>query len=140
MPVDRNTAAKILSTNRSKLTNRPRKLAGVDGRSTEGRRRRDLIDTFVAALGGTGSTPDSVMLDIVRAADLTIVAERARADALRGESVDLSALARIEGVADRAVRRLGIKLGGVITKKLTLADYAAAKARNKASRSHRGAA
>jgi hypothetical protein len=48
-----------------------------------------------------------MMTDIVRAADLALIAERARADALRGGSV--SDIVRLEGAADRAVRRLGIK-------------------------------
>ncbi len=51
------------------------------------------------------------MNDITRAVDLVLIAERTRAEALRGGAIDLSALTRIEGAADRAVRRLGIKAG-----------------------------
>jgi hypothetical protein len=100
------------SKGRSKITNQPARLAGVDGRSTQQRRRRDLIGTYTAALGGSDQVSAASMNDIVRAVDLVIIAEQARAKALRGDKgVDLGDLTRLEGAADRAVRRLGIKQG-----------------------------
>jgi hypothetical protein len=96
---------------RARSTNDPRWLRGIDGRTEIARRRRDLIEALVAALGGKPS--DVAMLDVRRAAELTAIAEEARRQALQGAAVDLAALARIEGTADRAVRRLGIKPGVV---------------------------
>jgi tagatose-1,6-bisphosphate aldolase non-catalytic subunit AgaZ/GatZ len=97
-------------TTRAAITNDPRRLRGFDGRSIGGRRRRDLIDAFVAALGGAGACTDVTMVAVVRAAELTAVAEEARAAALKGDpTVDLGSLVRIEGAADRAVRALGLK-------------------------------
>jgi hypothetical protein len=94
---------------RARASNNPRRLEGVDGRSSHGRRRRDVIDGLVAALGGPDCVTDPVMSDIVRAADLTLIAERTRADALRGGAeVSVSDLIRLEGAADRAVRRLNL--------------------------------
>jgi hypothetical protein len=73
------------SKGRSKATNQPTRLAGVDGRSSHSRRRRDLILTYTDALGGVDKVSAATMNDIVRAVDLVVIAERARADALRGK-------------------------------------------------------
>jgi len=114
-----------LSKARSRITNQPTKLAGVDNRSSHGRRRRDLIRSYISALGGPDKVSPATMNDITRAADLVAIAEKARADALRGDPVDLSALTRLEGAADRAVRRLAIKPNTETGP--TLAEYLAAK-------------
>jgi hypothetical protein len=94
---------------RARTSNNPRRLEGLDGRSSHGRRRRDVIDGLVAALGGPDRVTDPMMSDIARAADLTLIAERARADALRGGiEINVGDLVRLEGAADRAVRRLNL--------------------------------
>jgi hypothetical protein len=118
---------------RSRKTNQPHRVAGFDGRTTEGRRRRDLIDGYAAAMGGMGRVSAAQMVDIARAADLVIIAEQARGKALRGAEVDLGDLTRLEGAADRAVRRLGIKPGANAPKPMSLADYLAAKQAEKAA-------
>jgi tagatose-1,6-bisphosphate aldolase non-catalytic subunit AgaZ/GatZ len=98
------------ATARAAITNGSRRLPGLDGRTAGGRRRRDLIEAFVAALGGADACSDVTMVAVVRAAELTAVAEEARAAALKGDpTVDLGSLVRIEGAADRAVRALGLK-------------------------------
>jgi hypothetical protein len=68
------------------------------------RRRRDLIALFVAELGDV--TPTG-MLDVVGAADATAIAETYRARALRGETIVLDDLVRLENAASRAVKALG---------------------------------
>jgi hypothetical protein len=112
---------------RARLTNNPRKLAGVDGRTTRGRRRRDLIESYVGALGGWRAVTDAQLSDIRRAAELTAIAEQARAAALQDGAVtiDLGGLIKIEGAADRAVRRLGIK--SAAPKQQTLEEYLASR-------------
>jgi hypothetical protein len=102
----------LASKGKSRITNRPTLLAGVDGRSSQSRRRRDLIRGYVSALGGPDKVSPTAMNDVVRAADLVAIAEKSRADALRGGTVDLSALIRLEGAADRAVRRLSLPQSG----------------------------
>ncbi|WP_319798235.1 hypothetical protein [Nitrobacter sp.] len=82
-------------------------LAGADGRSRRARRRRDLIVGLVAELGGTVS--DGAMVGVIRAVDLLVICETKRAAAIRGEPVDLGALAKLENSADRAMRRLNFK-------------------------------
>jgi len=100
-----------VSKGASRITNRPTKLAGIDNRSTDGRRRRDLIRCYVSALGGPDKISPATMNDVTRAADLVALAEKKRAEGLRGVDIDLSDLIRLEGAADRAVRRLAIKPG-----------------------------
>jgi hypothetical protein len=115
---------------RSRATNNPRRLAGVDGRSVDGRRRRDLIEAFVAALGGWGQVDDMQLGDVRRAAELYAIAEEARSAALKGRVVDLAALVRIEGAADRAVRRLKIIPGSA--KAPSLEEHLAKRAAERA--------
>jgi hypothetical protein len=75
------------------------------------RRRRELIAVFVQALGGRVLPVQ--MVEIERAASLLILAADLRTKALRGEDVAIADLSRLEGTADRAIRRLGIKPGTV---------------------------
>jgi hypothetical protein len=70
------------------------------------RRRKDLIADFVRALGGPEHVTAILMRDIARAADLMALCEQERTKALRGEDVSIANLSRLEGAADRAVRRL----------------------------------
>jgi hypothetical protein len=64
---------------------------------------------FTAVLGGRDRITEGQLANVVRAAELMALAEEARLTALKGDSaVDLVALVRLEGVADRAVRRLGL--------------------------------
>jgi hypothetical protein len=112
----------------SKITNRPDRLIGLDNRSSHGRRRRDLIRGYVAALGGPDKVSAATMNDIVRAADLQVIAEKKRAEALRGVVIDMGDLIRLEGAADRAFRRLNIKATKPEDPVADLQSYLAAKA------------
>ena len=80
----------------------------IDGRTSAGRRRRDLIAGFVAALGGAGAVTAIQQAAVVRVAELMAAAETLRRRALAGETVDMAALIKLENVAARSVRELGI--------------------------------
>jgi hypothetical protein len=88
---------------RSKITNDP---SQRHGRSAEARRVRDLYVSYHAALG---HPPDvgtqSLILD---AAESVVIAERARADVIAGNGGDLTNVVRVEGMAARALRRIGL--------------------------------
>ena len=103
--------AKSSTTNRARVTNDPSHVAGSDNRSPWARRRRDLVEGFVKALGGLEKLSEVEITNVRKAAELTALAEEARAKALRegAGAVDLTALVRLEGAAGRAVRALGIK-------------------------------
>jgi hypothetical protein len=70
------------------------------------RQRKEMIADFVAALGGVDRVSPIVMTDIERAVDMTMLALDMRRRALRGDKVAITDLTRLEGAADRAVRRL----------------------------------
>jgi hypothetical protein len=94
---------------RARVTNESKMLVGVDGRSAEARRYRDLCSSFADALGGEAALTETQRVAVRRAAELTTLAEQQRARALRGEPVDPLALVRLEGMTARAVRGLGIE-------------------------------
>jgi hypothetical protein len=78
----------------------------VSGRSAVGRRIHDLSDQWAAALGGWDTLTDLMSSNVRKAAELTALAEKCRADALRDGNVDPLALVRLEGASNRAVRAL----------------------------------
>jgi hypothetical protein len=108
--LDHSASAPRSPTNRSRSTNDLRRLAGIRAYSPIGRRYRDLVDAFVAALGGDETKLNEAQrVSIRRAAELSTLTEEQRAKALRGEVIDPLALVRLEGAADRAVRALNLK-------------------------------
>jgi hypothetical protein len=124
MPASPAIAAKLSTSNRARVSNDPRYVAGVSGRTPGGRRRRDLAQFFSDALGGSSAVTPVQITDIRRAAELTALAEEMRAQALREgtATIDMAALVRLEGAASRAVRALGIKSGPTATKPLTMRE------------------
>ncbi|MFY9838367.1 MAG: hypothetical protein WAK55_18240 [Xanthobacteraceae bacterium] len=76
-----------------------------DGRTALAVRIRVLTRQYAAAVGDRAANPPMVAA-IKRAAELTALAEQARADAVRNGVFDTVGLARIEGCADRARRAL----------------------------------
>jgi hypothetical protein len=90
------------------------------------RRRRELVASFVEALGGRVSAVQKV--EIERCASLLILAEDMRAKAFRGENVSISDLSRLEGTCLRALQRLNLPASGAASAPVpTLADYLASK-------------
>jgi hypothetical protein len=123
-------AQSTASNNRARTTNDPRFLRGHSGTSPAGRRRRDLVQSFVDALGGLENITPVALTDIRRAAELVVLAEETRATALRegAGAIDISALVRLEGQAARAVKALGIKSTSGGPKAPTLQEFLAARA------------
>ena len=111
------------TTNRSKLTDPLKSLQGRDGRTAQGRRRRDLIGIFLNALGGPDAVSELQLVEVRKAAELTVTAETVRARVLAGDAtIPLDGLVRLEGEARRAIRGLGIK-SGPTKRGPTLAEY-----------------
>ena len=92
---------------RARETNIPHAIAGLDGRSAAGRRLRDLIEVLEASVGGDADAETMIMIQ--RAAGRLMAAEQIRSRILRDDPVDISELTKLENLADRAVRALGIK-------------------------------
>jgi hypothetical protein len=91
-------------TSRAAVTNDP--LVRADGRTSQGRRIRDLFRGWHLALGHPSDA--TVQAAILAASELTVAAETARAALLAGTG-DVEQVVRLENLAARSVRRLGIK-------------------------------
>jgi hypothetical protein len=103
--VNRTGIASAPLTSRAALTNDPlRKRA--DGRTPQGRRIRDLFRAYSTAMGAP-SDPGT-QAAILAAAELVVAAECARAKLL-ADGGDVEQLIRLENLAARATRRLGLK-------------------------------
>jgi hypothetical protein len=94
------------SKQRARRTNDP--LAGIDTNTAAGRRTADLVRAYLAALGNPVEVERQAA--VIAAAELMVLAEHLRAAALRDAGhADLDQVIRVQGAADRAIRRLGIK-------------------------------
>jgi hypothetical protein len=94
----------------------------ISARTALGRRMKDLAEGYALRLGGWSALTVGQAAAVRQAAELACLAEQARADALRNGCIDPVGLARLEGVAARAERRLGLpkETRGTVTP--TLAD------------------
>jgi hypothetical protein len=111
--------------NRSKISNGSRMLAGVDGRSAEARRFRDLKISFADDCGGAAAFTESQRALVAQAATLTIQAERLQASMLQGEAVDVEQQTRVANSLARTLARLGIRKR--VGTKLSVPEYLAAR-------------
>jgi len=107
--------------NRAATTNDPMRVR-TNGRTSAGRRVRDLYRAYLTALG---RTDDLACAQALAAAELVMAAENARAQLLAGQG-DVEQIVRLENLANRAVRRLGIKPGAAPT--LTMREKLIAEA------------
>jgi hypothetical protein len=105
----------------TKPRSRPER-ARYNGRSAAAVRVRTLTAGFLAQLGAAAEDP-IVKLQVARAAELTMLAETARAKAIRGEAVDLDHLIRLESMCTRAVRALRLPAARRESEQLTLQAY-----------------
>jgi hypothetical protein len=112
---------------RAAESNRSGRVVGLDGRRCAARRVRDLTASFVAALGGASCVDAALMVNVKAAAELVCAAETARARMLRGETIDLGELVKLQNAADRAVRSLAIPPGAAKPRPPSLAEHLAAK-------------
>lgn len=97
-----------LASRQARRTNNP--LAGIDTNTGRGRRIADLVRAYLRALGNPGDIERQAA--VIAAAELQVLAEEARAAALRQPGqADLNQVVRMQGAADRAVKALGIKPG-----------------------------
>ena len=84
MLTTRTAAATKPSTNRAAVTNNPRTFAGLKLTSPRGRRYRDLLNAFLAAMGNPADPIRQA--DAIAAASAMVIAEDARARATFSET------------------------------------------------------
>src|ERR1700751_4347428 len=88
MPEGRADVAPRAPTTRSRITNGKQMLAGVDGRSAEARRYKDLSMSYADDCGGASALTESQRALGRQAAALTVQSENLQAALLRGEAID----------------------------------------------------
>ena len=95
------------ATTRSRISNRSRILPGVDGRSSNARRFRDICAAYEAEAGGNIT---EVERDLIRqAAGLTLRAEQLQGMIVRGEAVENDELIRLSSTAKRLLEAIRAK-------------------------------
>ena len=127
--MNRSGTALVSLTSRAALTNDPLR-ARANGRTPQGRRIRDLFRAYSAAMGSP-SDP-ATQAAILAAAELMVAAERARAEFL-ADGGDIEQLIRLENLAARATRRLGVKPTCEVTP-LTIAEHLARRAKERSKK------
>jgi hypothetical protein len=90
-------------------------------------RRQQLVAGYVLALGGADRISPLQMAEVMRAVDMTLLAEGMRGRALRGEAIDIGDMVRLEGAVSRVIRSLNLPPPGAAPVE-SLKDYLAAKA------------
>src|SRR5271168_2974500 len=90
------------SQTRSRITNGSDMLRGIDGRSAEARRFRDLVEGFKADLG-ISMTGERELALIRQAAALTVQSEAMQSAIVRGDDIDVEQLTRLTNVLTRTL-------------------------------------
>lgn len=114
---------------RSKTTNDPSSRCNQS--TAAGRRLHDLLRGYLAEMANPGSI--IAQADALQAAELTVAAEDARAALLAGNG-DADHVVRLQNLAHRAVRKLGIDRSRSAKPKKSLADYVRARAAGEPSK------
>jgi len=108
--LESHSLAKPLSTTRAAVSNGSRLHAkGIDRRTRDARRFRDLVASFTASLGGEAALNEADEALVRNAAALAAKAERMQAAIVKGEDVDLEDLTRLSNCVSRVLGQLGVK-------------------------------
>jgi hypothetical protein len=103
---DRSDVASRAPTTRSRITNGKQMLAGIDGRSAEARRYRDLAMSFADDLGGAAVLTEAQRALVFQAAALSVQSEKLQAAMIRGEDVSDEQMTRVANSLSRLVGKL----------------------------------
>jgi hypothetical protein len=110
-------------TVRSALTNDPLKLRGIDGRSVDARRYRDVAIALADDLGGQDKLSESSKILVRQAAALTVQVEGLQSKIVAGADVDIEQLTRLSNSLSRMLHRLGLRKR--VSPKLSVPEYLA---------------
>jgi hypothetical protein len=86
-----------------------RERQGLDGRSATARRFRDLVNAFVADMGGLDRCSEIKLGLIRRLAATTVQAEMLEARMVNGEAIDIATLCTLASTTVRISQRLGLE-------------------------------
>jgi hypothetical protein len=121
-PIVRSPSASPPPAVRSRVTNHRDLLPGLDGRSASARRYRDLVNSYIADMGGIDQCSDIKLGLLRRLAAVTVQSELIEARMINGEAVDIGTLCTLASTTVRLSQRLGIERVPRDTG-VTLADY-----------------
>ena len=91
------------------MTNHKDLLPGLDGRSATARRFRDLVNAFVADMGGLDRCSEIRLGLVRRLAATTVQAEMLEARMVNGEEIDIATLCTLASTTVRLSQRLGLE-------------------------------
>jgi hypothetical protein len=97
------------SRTRSAVTNHKDLLPGLDGRSATARRFRDLVNAFVADMGGLDRCSEIKLGLLRRLAAIVVQAELMEARMVNGEAIDVGTLCTLASTTVRLSQRLGLE-------------------------------
>jgi hypothetical protein len=97
------------SRTRSAVSNHKDLLPGLDGRSASARRFRDLVNAFVADMGGLDCCSEIRLGLVRRLAATTVQAEMLEARMANGEAIDIATLCTLASTTVRLSQRLGLE-------------------------------
>jgi hypothetical protein len=121
----RTPIAGISAVNRSRVTNGTTLLAGVDGRSHQARRFRDLVQAY----GQEFSVASELDRGLIRqAAMLALKSEQLQAAIVRGEDVDADTITKLAGQQRRALADLRRRATATAPAPISILDHLAASA------------
>jgi cell division septum initiation protein DivIVA len=113
---------------RSRITNQSKMVLGLDGRSAEARRYRDIAAALADDLRGPAALSESQRTIVMQIATLQVQAERVQSSILNGERIDEEQFTRLSNAILRALKRLGIKSHQQRDATPSLSQYLAASA------------
>ena len=94
---------------RSRVTNHKDLLPGLDGRTGAARRFRDLVNSYIADMGGLDRCSEIKLGLLRRLAATTVQAEMLEARMVNGEAIDISQLCTLASTTVRISQRLGLE-------------------------------
>jgi hypothetical protein len=105
--LDTNAIVERLPSTRNAVTNGSRlHRRGVDGRTRDARRFRDLFESFAESLGGEVRLSEADRALARTAASLTVKSEAMQAEVAKGGEVDAEQLVRVSNSLSRVLSRL----------------------------------
>jgi hypothetical protein len=102
-------SVELPSRARSAVTNHKDLLPGLDGRSASARRFRDLVNAFVADMGGLDCCSEIRLGLLRRLAATTVQAEMLEARMVNGEAIDIATLCTLASTTVQLSQRLGLE-------------------------------
>ena len=107
---------------------------GIDGRTRDAKRFRDLFESFVESLGGKAGLSEADSALARMAASLTVKSEAMQAQVAAGGEVDAEQLVRVSNSLSRVLGRLVKRTPGGKAAPMTILEHIAARdARAKAA-------